>query len=278
MARSKKVNKTELAQEFGVSRRSLYYRKKMPAKDVALKRAIEQVMQEHPAYGHKRIALALQRNKKSVLRVMKHHGLKPVIRRQSPPPKTGDQNKPAVPCENLFERLCPIQPNAVWSGDFTYLRWNQTWLYLATVIDLFTREIVGFNLSRWHNTALVLKALNDAVARRETVPQYFHSDRGSEYDSSEYKQRLTQFGITMSMSDKASPWQNGHKESFYSQYKLELGSLNRYQTVAEIYEAMCMQMHYYNTKRIHTALRMPPRAFRVLQETSCGQGVQKMGT
>lgn len=276
--RMPKVNKTQLAKDAGVSRRSLYYIPKQCHKDEAFKTEIEQVMVEHTAYGHKRIAIELKRDKKRILRVMNIYGLTPAISRKNPPQKTADQNKGAVPYENIFKRLCPIRANAVWSGDFTYLRWQQTWLYLATIIDLFTREIVGFSLSRWHNKELVLKALNEAVKNSEAVPQYFHSDQGSEYDSGEYTNHLKRLGVTISMSEKASPWQNGHKESFYSHYKLELGDLNRHQSAGELYEALCIQMHYYNTKRIHTALKMPPRAFRVLQETKyCRHVVQKSG-
>jgi transposase InsO family protein len=266
---TEKVNKTELAISLGIARRVLYYRKTQPAKDEVLRDKIIEVMKKHKAYGHKRVAMELKIGKNRAKRVMKLYGLVPERRRKNPPPKEDDQGKEPVSYINVTKLLCPIAPNSVWAGDFTYVKYKGTFIYLATIIDRFSREVVGFAVSRYHNKELVLEALRMAIANIGTVPIYFHSDQGSEYDSNQYTSYLKQLGVEISMSDKASPWQNGHKESFYSHYKFELDLKNadRFGSVGELIEAIYLQLHYYNTDRIHTALKMSPQTFRRLYES-----------
>jgi len=264
-----KVNKTTLANQLKISRTSLYYTKVQPAKDEALKNQIETVMVKHKAYGHKRIALELQTSKKRIRRVMKMFGLKPVRLRKWQPVKLDDQNKSPVDRPNVTKILCPIAPNIVWAGDFTYISYHGKFIYLATILDRFTREVVGFAVSCWHNKELVLQAFKTALEHTKKAPVYFHSDQGSEYDSQEYISYLESLNVVVSMSDKAAPWQNGHKESFYSHYKFELDlkNANRFNSLGELLEAIYIQIYYYNTERIHTALKMSPRTFRRLYES-----------
>jgi len=106
--------------------------------------------------------------------------------------------------------------------------------------------------------------LLDAIKKRGQLPQYFHSDQGSEYRSEEHANYLTKLGVVVSMSRKSSPWQNGRQESFYAQFKLELGNPNRFETENHLCEAIWRQIYYYNHKRIHTALAMPPVQFYTL--------------
>ena len=181
---SKGLTKTELAKRLGVSRSSLYYEHKRPKIDEEIKRQIEAVMVENPAYGHKRIALELKLNKKRILRVMKKFGIKP-YRRRKKPRKKGDENKPEAKFKNLIKKFCPIVPGLVWVSDFTYIRFKERFIYLATLIDLFTREVVGWNVTRFHNQELVLGALEHALSNpKRGIPVYLHSDQGSEYISS----------------------------------------------------------------------------------------------
>lgn len=105
----------------------------------------------------------------------------------------------------------------------------------------------------------------EAVVKRGKLPQYFHSDQGSEYQSEEHLSLLEKMGVEISMSKKGSPWQNGYQESFYSQFKLELGGLNHLRNDGEIAEAIYRQIYYYNHLRIHTAIKMPPRRFYLEQ-------------
>lgn len=252
-------SKKEMAEQLGVSRQSLYYQPKLPAKDLKLKVEIEKVMAIHKAYGHKRLALALDVNKKRVLRVMKLFGLKPKRRRRKPE-KPEDLGQAPMAIPNLVKGIIIDAPNQVWVSDFTYLPYYGKFVYLATLEDVFTRQVVGWEAASRHNADLTVQALLNAL-NNYPAPQICHSDQGSEYRSQLYLNLLKSFNIQLSMSEKASPWQNGHKESFYSGFKLELGHPECYPTLGELIEAIAQQIHYYNYLRIHTALRCPPAVF-----------------
>lgn len=256
-----KVNKTKLAHELGVSRSSLYYKRRREATDLELKRQIEAVMVDHKDYGHKRIALHLKMGHNRIGRVMKKYGLKPYRRRTKRFVKKKDQGKPDAGIPNLvkpvLEKNLLVKPNQVWCTDFTYIKFHGKFIYLATIIDLFTREIVGIGLSRFHNRYLVIGALEDAVIHYG-VPVIVHSDQGSEYDSVEFMAFVKIIGARISMSDKGSPWQNGHQESFFGHFKLEAGDLNRFESLGELIEYVYQQVYYYNHNRIHSVLKMTP--------------------
>lgn len=252
--------KTVLAQRLGLARSTLYYQSKKKKVDDESRVLIEEVMIGNPAYGHKRIALELGWNKKKVLRLMKKFDLKPKLRRGQRWQKKGDLGLKPASYENLVANWCPIEPDVVWFADFTYLKVRDSFLYLATVIDGWTKEILGFALSRRHNRQLVKEATMEAMIFRQKLPQIFHSDQGSEYQSEEHLKLLENMGILVSMSQKSSPWQNSYQESFYSQFKLELGKLDHL-TEGEIVERIYQQIYYYNHLRIHTTLKMPPRKY-----------------
>lgn len=260
-----KVNKTKLARELGVSRSSLYYRKTREETDLELKRQIEAVMVDHKDYGHKRIALDLKMGHNRIGRVMKKYGLKPYRRRRKQWVKKKDLGKPNSGIPNLVTSLLNqkllVKPNQVWCTDFTYLKFQGKFIYLATIIDLFTREIVGVNIARFHNRFLVIGALEDAVIHYGTG-KIVHSDQGSEYDSEEFVAFVAIIGANISMSAKGSPWQNGHQESFFGHFKLEAGDLNRFQSLGELIEYIYQQIYYYNHKRIHSSLKMTPEEKR----------------
>lgn len=256
-----KINKTRLAKDLGVSRASLYYKRLREETDLELKRQIEAVMVDHKDYGHKRIALDLKMGHNRIRRVMKKYNLKPYRRRHKGWFKKKDIGKPPTGIPNLVQPLLEqkllVRPNLVWCTDFTYLKFQGKFIYLATIIDLFTREIVGVNISRFHNRFLVIGALEDAVIHYGIV-EIVHSDQGSEYDSEEFIAFVKIIGAKISMSEKASPWQNGHQESFFSHFKLEAGDLNRFKTIGELIEYIYQQVYYYNNKRIHSVLKMTP--------------------
>jgi len=260
-----KVNKTKLAKQLGIGRSSLYYQRKREETDLELKRQIEAVMVDHKDYGHKRIALELKMGHNRIRRVMKKYGLKPYRRRANKFIKKKDQGKPDAKIPNLVEPLLEkkllVKPNQVWCTDFTYIRFKGRFIYLATMIDLFTREIVGINITRFHNRFLVIGALEDAVVHYG-IPEIVHSDQGSEYDSEDFLAFVRIIGAKTSMSHKASPWQNGHQESFFGHFKLEAGDLNRFETLGELIEYIYQQVYYYNHKRIHSILKMTPNEKR----------------
>lgn len=253
------TTKTQLAKELGIARQTLYYQPKQPDQDEQLKQQVLAVMVKHPAYGQRRVALALGMNKKPVRRVMNLFGLRPRIRRKYPH-KPLDHGQPMTSIPNLGYRICPLQPHVLWAGDFTYFWLDDRFMYLATVIDVYTREIVGWHIADHHTTDLIQRAFSDAVVRRGTTPKIFHSDQGSEYTSQLFMAMLAYYDVQPSHSKKSSPWQNGYQESLYSNFKLEVEAhhhAGRGQLIAAIHH----QVHYYNTERIHTALKMAPRQF-----------------
>ena len=262
MLTKEKQNKTKLAVKLGVSRSSLYYKAKRDEIDEEVKKRINEVLSKHKSYGHKRIALALSLNKKRILRVMKKYGIKPYRRRARIPRKKEDEGKIQVKWKNEIIGFCPIRPNIVWASDFTYIKFHGSFIYLATIIDIYTREIVGWNISTFHDTKLVLKALKHAIERMGKIPFYLHSDQGSEYDSKAYEDYVFGKGIIISMSNKNSPWENPFQESFYSQFKVDLGFVSRFETVEELIEEIYQTVYYYNNQRIHTKLKMAPVSFK----------------
>ena len=247
--------KTELAKSLGVSRSSLYYQPTLPQKDRLLKIKIEQTLEDQPSYGHKRMGTALKIGKNRAKRVMKLFGIKPYRRRGKRPNKTKDLGQISVAFKNWLQLIpFPESSGIVWVSDFTYIPFHGRFVYLATVIDLFTREIVGWAV--W--TAHI--ALIDALEKHSPA-KYLHSDQGTEYKSKIYCSLAQQAGITISMSHKSSPWENGYQESFYSQFKVDLGDPGRFKTLGELTAEIYLVIYNYNNYRIHTALKMPPSIF-----------------
>jgi transposase InsO family protein len=251
------ASKSATCAKVAVSRNSLYYKPKLPAKDLILKQQIEAVLVEHKSYGHRRIALALGINKKRASRVMKLFNIKSKKSRKKPRFKKSKFSKNSA--RNLILDMAINQPNQVWISDFTYLSYQNKFMYLATILDAFTREVIAWNISSRHNKELITETLLNAINKREESPNIFHSDQGSEYKSDDLAKILQSNNIKASMSKKSSPWQNGRQESFYQKFKFELEDFNSYQ--GELIEAIALQIYYYNNKRIHLALKMPPTVF-----------------
>jgi putative transposase len=249
-------NKTILAESTIISRRSLYYVPRQPAKDWITKQSIELVLRDHPSYGHKRLAIHLGINKKRVLRVMKLFGIKP-YRRVTP--KLYTKPKDSV-FPNLLITETPRGIGDIYASDFTYLKYQGRWVYVATVIDVFSREIVGVSVLTTHSTQLILNALANAILHRPP-PRIVHSDQGSEYTSRDYTALVQKLSIVQSMSNPGCPWENGYQESFYKGFKLDLGDPNRFATLGELVAAIYQTINYYNQDRIHSAHRMSPVQF-----------------
>ena len=258
----KMENKTELSKKLGVSRSSLYYKAKRDDIDEEVAKTIRKVLSTHKSYGHKRIAAEIGLNKKRILRVMKKYGIKPYRRRVKILRKKEDEGKEQTRWKNEIKGFSPIRPNIVWSSDFTYIKFMNKFIYLGTIIDIYTREIIGWHISDVHNTELVLKTLMHAIERTRTVPNYLHSDQGSEYSSKVYEEFVLDNRITLSMSNKSSPWENAYQESFYSQFKVDLGMISRFETLEELIEEIYQTIYYYNNKRFHSSLKMSPVLFK----------------
>ena len=248
-------NKTALAKTLGVSRSLLYYQPRLKEKDWKLKQEMEKVLRDFPSYGHKRLAIHLKINKKRTLRVMKLFGIKPYRRRGKKWRKT--KKNPLVAYPNLLLTEFPKYLNHIWVSDFTYLSFKGNWIYLATIMDLFSREIVGFSILTNHSAQLTINAMLSAI-HKHPAPKIIHSDQGSEYLSKDYIELVENLGIRLSMSAKGSPWENGYQESFYSQFKVDLGDPSRFETLGELVYEIYQTIYIYNNRRIHTALKMPP--------------------
>lgn len=254
------IDKKKLAIKLGIARSTLYYRSKKKAKDDEIKKEIIEVMESNPAYGYRRVAIALDMNEKPVARIMKINGLKPRLCRRKWQ-KKGDIGLPVAQYVNEIKKIEILEPNTVWIADFTYIKYRTSWLYLATVMDSYTGEVIGAAISNRHNRFLVKSAALDAIKKRGLLPQYFHSDQGSEYQSEEHADFLARLGVVVSMSRKGSPWENGGQESFFSHYKLELGNVNRFESEGELIANIYNQIYYFNNVRIKTKLRMAPAKF-----------------
>lgn len=229
---------------------------------------------DHPWYGVARLALHLGWSQEKTRRIRNRAGI--VIPRANKKHKTGKQIRAEItaPANALatyvvFRNLDRPQDGQSYAGmtrvrawvqDFTYLWFERSWHYLAVVLDLETRQVVGWKLGLSHSSELTYFALLDALSRH-AVPAILHSDQGSEYLSSRHQILCEKLGIILSCSAPASPWQNGYMERWFGGFKSELGPLTQFKSLAQLHEAIALQIHYYNTKRIHSALGMAPAAY-----------------
>lgn len=248
------------ARLLGISRSTLFYRKKQTEKDWALKVRIEEVLRDFPAYGHRRLALHLHINKKRIQRVMQLYGLKPYRRRGRRWRKPKLLN---VEYPNLLMHTLPSYQHHAWVADFTHLAWKGRDVSVATVMDVYTRTIVGIAVGTRCGTFLVTQALCAALLNHPR-PAIFHSDNGVEYNARSFRALLTNVGIAISRSKKGCPWENGYQESFYGKFKVELGDPNRFNTLGELVAEIYRTVWRYNHLRIHSALKMAPRQFAKL--------------
>lgn len=251
------IPKALRAQLLGVARSTLYYQPKQPNKDWQLKCRIEAVLREHPSYGSRRISLHLKMNRKPIKRVMGMFGIK-AYRRRGLKWKRSRNIKVVYP--NLLMKHFPAYPNQIWAADFTHLTFQGKMVYIATVMDLYTRRIVGLAVYTTHAVQLVLSALMNALYAHPR-PEIFHSDNGSEYTAEVFIGALNTVGIAISRSAPGCPWENGYQESFHSQFKVDFGDPSQYQTLGELVYAIYQTIYAYNHTRIHSALKMSPHAF-----------------
>lgn len=224
-----------------------------------MKQEIEDVHKTHPAYGHRRVALELKINHKKALRVINKYGLHPPRRKIRKFSTTASTTKHHY--TNLIKELDISRPNHVWCSDLTYIKFKGRFVYLSTIKDIFTRRIMAARAGVRHDAVLVLTTVQAALKATDEMPEIFHSDQGNEFMASSCTSYLENLNVAISVSDKGSPWQNPYQESFFGRFKEENGDLDRFDTLGELVEELYSYIHYYNHKRIHTALRMPPAIF-----------------
>ncbi|WAC21895.1 IS3 family transposase [Luteolibacter sp. SL250] len=211
-------------------------------------------------YGYRRIACELANRGVScgwqrARRMMRRQGLHAIQRRRFTP-KTSD-GKASHPCANLLAKLPPPQaPDQVWAGDITLIPSREGWLYLAVVIDLWSRRIIGWSLSRSIDRALVTDALRQALqSRRKIVSTIFHSDRGSQYSSTAFRAMLAGSGLRQSMSRLANPYDNARTESFMGTLKAEMAEEETFRNLDEARQKIFSYIDaFYNPRRLHSSI------------------------
>ena len=256
---------TELCRVVGVAPSGYYAWRQRPAsqRQADNERLVERIRQVHQAsrqtYGSPRITVELREggegcNHKRVERLMRLHG----IRAKSPRRfvRTTDSNHSQPVADNLLNQQFEAEaPNRVWTADITYIDTAEGWLYLAVVMDLFSRRIVGWAMAEHMLTSLVEEALKMALARRQPADGLLHhSDRGSQYASQDYRDLLQGAGIQVSMSRRGNCYDNAVQESFFGTLKGECAS-ERYASRAAARTSLFEYIEaWYNRHRRHSAL------------------------
>lgn len=227
--------------------------------DDGLLAEIQAVLEEFAGYGYRRVSKELQKrgtgvNKKRVQRVMHAHNLQ--RRRKRRFVRTTDSNHALPVYPNLLPDVVIERPNQVWAADITYVRLVRGFVYVAVMLDLFSRRVIGWAVSGSLHTELVMQALTMALQTRTVQPGLIHhSDRGIQYACQQYVHLLQSHGITISMSRKGNPYDNAKLESFMKTFKTEEVYLNEYDTEQEARQNIGLFIEtIYNKKRLHSSL------------------------
>lgn len=263
----------------GLPRSSFYHRPREDdleelKREMDLWDRIESICLEFPRYGYRRVTHQLQRegwrvNHKKVLRLMRENDLLCQVKRRWT--RTTDSEHPYPVHPNLIKDLEISRLNQVWLADITYIRILTGFVYLAAVLDTYSRRVVGYAISTRINTALTLKALRMAVEGRCPPPGCIHhSDQGVQYASREYVEELRWNGFQISMSRRGNVYDNAMMESFIKTLKCEEVYLWDYSTLADVESRLPYFIEeVYNRKRLHSALGYrPPNEFEELLQTT----------
>jgi transposase InsO family protein len=255
-----------LCRLLGVSRQGYHaFARRPPSRRVlaeaALCEAIRQVFADSgETYGSPRVlrelrARGVRTSKRRIERAMRGMGLTPPARRKRVQTTVRDPSHPVAPNE-LARDFTATRPNERWVTDITYVWTDEGWAYVATILDLFSRAVVGWSIDVSATTRLTLTALQNAVQkRRPAAGLLHHSDRGCQYTSAEYRQRLAALGVTISMSRTGNCWDNAVAESFFATLKTELVHRRRWRSALELRAALFEYIEvFYNRRRLHSSL------------------------
>jgi putative transposase len=245
-----------LCRLFDCPRAGLYRVRAVADDEAALRTAVEELSLARPTYGYRRVTAMLRRggrsvNAKRVRRVMRDLGLaaEPVKRRV----RTTDSDHPFPRYPNLVADLAVVRPDQVWVADITYVRVRVEFVYLAAVMDVFTRCVRGWEVSRSLDQGLTLAALRRALRRGR--PEVHHSDQGVQYAATNYIDELTHVNSSISMAAAGEPRENGYAERLMRTIKEEEVALTEYRDYADARRQLGRFLDgVYNRKRIHSAL------------------------
>lgn len=230
--------------------------------DQSLAQQIEQIhARSRQTYGAPRVEKELRKNggchgRNRVARLMKDKGLRGRQKGRYRVQTTDSNHDQPLAPNRLAEAPKPTAPNQLWAADITYIETKEGWLYLAAILDLYSRKIVGWAMSQRSDTVLVLNALAMALLHRCPPSQMlFHSDRGVQYASAEYRQALSDAGLVASMSRRGNCYDNAAMESFGATLKLELVYRTAFATRADARAQIFDYIEtFYNRQRAHSAL------------------------
>jgi transposase InsO family protein len=228
------------------------------------------------AYGWPRIwrqllAQGIRVGKQRVQRLMQKHGIQARGKRKFRVTTTDSRHDLPIAPNVLDRNFIVAAPNLAWVGDFTYIATGEGWLFLAVVIDLFSRKVVGWSMRPDMQRNLVIDALEMAWFARNPSKKaglLFHSDRGSQYASEDFSKVLKEHGITPSMSRKGNCWDNACSETLFSSLKVERLHGQRFQTIREAKDEVIAWLLWYNRTRMHSTLgyRSPAEFEQVWQQ------------
>ncbi len=240
--------------------------------DQALKGKIEEVRLDFPTYGYRKLHIHFERegkiiNEKRIRRVIRKFGLFPVVWKTFKIQTTqSDHNLPVFP--NLLLGVKETAINQVWVADITYIRILSCFVFLAAILDRFSRKVIGWAVSKRLDRELSLSALRMALEERNPPPGCIHhSDRGVQYACWDYVDLLQSNGLRISMSRTGNPYDNAHAESFFKTLKYEEVHLFNYETFEEVLQRLPYFIEeVYNKKRLHSSIGyMPPEEFEAKQ-------------
>ena len=227
--------------------------------ETELRDKIQRIALENRYYGYRRVTADLRPqgvivNHKRVLRVMREDNLLSLRKRKFVVTTDSTHGRPVYP--NLIAGLALTAPNQLWVADITYIRLLEEFIFLAVILDAFSRRVLGWELGESLQTNLAIRALDRAVVdRRVPAGIIHHSDQGVQYASADYVNRLEELGFQISMSRKGAPWENGRAESFIKTLKAEEVSLKPYRHIAEARRSIGHFLEgVYNQRRLHSAL------------------------